>query len=227
MEQQVKSDGANIRPELPQGPLKNLERSEFYLREGERLAHMVSWSLRPDGVFDYWSPETFSIFGFDPRNGVPSLKEWLSVVLPHDRDAVYELIRKMFSEGVNGDIQYHVDHPKHGQRTMHSTGEPVFQDGKISRLIGNTLDITERKWAEEKLRASERKYRDLVDTTPAFVHTALPNGDVDFYNRGWLEYVGLPLKDLLGWGWTCMIHPEDVETIVPKWRAALEAGEPF
>jgi PAS fold len=63
--------------------------------------------------------------------------------------------------------------------------------------------------------------------TPAFVRTALPNGDVDFYNRGWLEYVGLPLTDLLGWGWTCMIHPEDVETIVPKWRAALEAGEPF
>ncbi|PYJ33269.1 MAG: hypothetical protein DME88_08625 [Verrucomicrobia bacterium] len=204
-----------------------LERSEFYLREGERLAHMGSWSLKPDGMFDYWSPETFMIFGFDPRNGVPSLKEWLSVVLPHDRDAVYELIRKMFSEGVNGDIQYRIDHPKHGQRTMHSTGEPVFQDGKISRLIGNTLDITERKWAEEELRASERKYRDLVDTTPAFVHTALPNGDVDFYNRGWLEYVGLPLTDLLGWGWTCMIHPEDVETIVPKWRAALEAGEPF
>ena len=204
-----------------------LERSEFYLREGERLAHMGSWSLKPDGMFDYWSPETFMIFGFDPRNGVPSLKEWLSVVLPHDRDAVYELIRKMFSEGVNGDIQYRVDHPKHGQRTMHSTGEPVFQDGKISRLIGNTLDITERKRAEEELRASERKYRHLVDTTPAFVHTALPNGDVDFYNRGWLEYVGLPLTDLLGWGWSCMIHPEDVETIVPKWRAALEAGEPF
>jgi formate hydrogenlyase transcriptional activator len=204
-----------------------LERSEFYLREGERLAHVGSWSLKPDGIFDYWSPETFVIFGFDPGNGIPTLREWLNVLHPVDRDAVYELIRRMFSEGVNGDIQYRIDHPKHGQRTMHSTGEPVFENGKVTRLIGNTLDITERKWAEEELRASERKYRDLVDTTPAFVHTALPNGDVDFYNRGWLEYVGLPLTDLLGWGWTCMIHPEDVETIVPKWRAALEAGEPF
>jgi formate hydrogenlyase transcriptional activator len=133
----------------------------------------------------------------------------------------------MFSEGVNCDVQYRVRHPKYGQRTMHSTGEPVFENGKVTRLIGNTLDITERKLAEDELRASERKYRDLVDTTPAFVHTALPNGDVDFYNRGWLEYVGRPLTDLLGWGWTCMIHPEDIETIVPKWRAALEAGEPF
>src|SRR5438874_13227339 len=115
MEQQVKSNGLNIRPERPQGPLTDLERSEFYLREGERLAHMGSWSLRPDGIFDYWSPETFVIFGFDPKNGVPTLKEWLSVLLLHDRDAVYELIRRMFSEGVNGDIQYRIDHPKHGQ----------------------------------------------------------------------------------------------------------------
>src|SRR6266700_3880309 len=204
-----------------------LERSEFYLREGERLAHMGSWSLRPDGIFDYWSPETFVIFGFDPNQGSPTLSQWLDVLYPDERRVLADLIRKMFSEGVNGDVQYRVRHPKYGQRTMHSTGEPVFENGKVTRLIGNTLDITERKWAEEELRASERKYRDLVDTTPAFVHTALPNGDVDFYNRGWLEYVGLPLTDLLEWGWTCMIHPEDVETIVPKWRAALEAGEPF
>ena len=132
-----------------------LERREFYLREGERLAHMGSWSLRPDGIFDYWSPETFSIFGFDPRNGVPTLKEWLGVLLPHDGDAVYELISRMFSEGVNGDIQYRVDHPKHGQRTMHSTGEPVFENGKVMRLIGNTLDITEQENATRELQRSE------------------------------------------------------------------------
>jgi formate hydrogenlyase transcriptional activator len=204
-----------------------LERSEFYLREGERLAHMGSWSLRPDGIFDYWSPETFVIFGFDPNQGIPTLSQWLDVLYPDDRRVLADLIQRIFSEDVNGDVQYRVHHPKYGQRTMHSTGEPVFENGKVTRLIGNTLDITERKRAEDELRASERKYRDLVDTTPAFVHTALPNGEVDFYNRGWLEYVGLPLIDLLGWGWTCMIHPEDVEAIVPKWRAALEAGEPF
>src|SRR5206468_12097634 len=108
------------------------------------------------------------------------------------------------------------------------TRSPSAQDlGLIEKATHLARVAIERDRAEAAVRASERKYRDLVDTTPAFVHTALPNGDVDFYNRGWLEYVGLPLTDLLGWGWTCMIHPEDVETIVPKWRAALEAGEPF
>ncbi len=63
MERQVKSDGLNA--------LTDLERSEFYLREGERLAHMGSWSLKADGTFDYWSPETFVLFGFDPSQGIP------------------------------------------------------------------------------------------------------------------------------------------------------------
>ena len=132
-----------------------LERSEFYLREGERLAHMGSWSLRPDGVFDYWSPETFSIFGFDPTNGIPTLKEWLSVLHSVDSDRVHALIQKMFSDGVKGNIQYGVDHPHHGQRTMHSTGDPVFQDGKVVRLIGNTLDITEQEKAAQELQRGE------------------------------------------------------------------------
>ena len=69
--------------------------------------------------------------------------------------AVHALIQKMFSEGVNGDIQYRVDHPKHGQRTMHSTGEPMFENGEVARLIGNTLDITEQENATQELRRRE------------------------------------------------------------------------
>src|SRR5437762_4697766 len=103
MEQQVKSDGANIRPERPQGPLTDLERSEFYLREGERLTHMGSWSLGPDGTFDNWSPETFVLFGFDPSEGIPTLPKWLTVLHPDDRDRVDALLRKIFREGVNCD----------------------------------------------------------------------------------------------------------------------------
>jgi len=132
-----------------------LERSEFFLREGERLARMGSWSLRPDGVFDYWSPETFAIFGFDPAKGIPTLKDWLAVLHPSDGDRVHALIRKMFSDGVKGDIQYRVEHPEHGQKMMHSTGEPMFENGEVAWLIGNTLDITEQEELTQELRRRE------------------------------------------------------------------------
>ena len=67
----------------------------------------------------------------------------------------------------------------------------------------------------------------VIDSTPALIHTARPDGYLDFFNETWLRYVGLPLEDLEGWKWTSAIHPEDVEGIVNKWRASLASGEPF
>ena len=67
----------------------------------------------------------------------------------------------------------------------------------------------------------------VVDAIPALVHTGLPNGDLDFFNEPWLGYVGVPMEELLGWGWTKCIHPEDVEGIVERWRASLASGEVF
>jgi PAS domain S-box-containing protein len=70
-------------------------------------------------------------------------------------------------------------------------------------------------------------FRLLVDSTPSLIHTGRPDGYLDFFNQGWLDYVGRSLKDLLGWRWTEYIHPEDVEGIVQKWRASLVSGESF
>src|ERR1700760_5685 len=70
-------------------------------------------------------------------------------------------------------------------------------------------------------------FRLLIESTPSLIHTGLPDGYLDFFNQGWLDYVGRSSEDLLGWRWTEHIHPEDVEGIVEKWRASLASGEPF
>src|SRR5580692_8558702 len=67
----------------------------------------------------------------------------------------------------------------------------------------------------------------VVDAIPALVHTALPNGNIDFFNQPWIDYVGVPMDQLLGWGWTNSVHPDDVAGIVAKWRACLASGEDF
>jgi formate hydrogenlyase transcriptional activator len=67
----------------------------------------------------------------------------------------------------------------------------------------------------------------LIDSVPALIHTALPDGYIDFLNETWLKYVGRSLEDVEGWKWTASIHPDDVEEIVEKWRASLASGEPF
>src|SRR5512140_3315219 len=69
--------------------------------------------------------------------------------------------------------------------------------------------------------------RRAVDTTPAFIHTARPDGYLDYFNRGWLDFLGKSLEDVCGWRWTESVHPEDVAALVQKWHAALASGEPF
>ncbi len=67
----------------------------------------------------------------------------------------------------------------------------------------------------------------LVDSIPALIHTARPDGYLDYFNKPWLEYLGVTLDKVTGWNWTAFVHPEDVEGILAKWRACLATGEIF
>ena len=78
-----------------------------------------------------------------------------------------------------------------------------------------------------ELRRQERKLRDVIETMPTFAWTALPDGSVDFVNRNWQEYTGLPPERTLGTGWQEAAHPEDLKRNVEKWSASLSTGEPF
>src|ERR1700677_3317384 len=67
----------------------------------------------------------------------------------------------------------------------------------------------------------------LVDSIPALIHTSRPDGFLDYFNKPWLEYLGVTLDQMTGWNWTAYIHPEDVDGIVARWRASLATGEIF
>jgi PAS domain S-box-containing protein len=67
----------------------------------------------------------------------------------------------------------------------------------------------------------------LVDSIPALIHTGRPDGYLDYFNKRWLEYLGVTLDELAGWNWTAFVHPEDVDGILTKWRACLATGEIF
>jgi PAS domain S-box-containing protein len=67
----------------------------------------------------------------------------------------------------------------------------------------------------------------LVDSIPALIHTGRPDGYLDYFNKRWLEYLGVTLDELVGWNWTGFVHPEDLDGILTKWRACLATGEVF
>src|ERR1700692_1862828 len=70
-------------------------------------------------------------------------------------------------------------------------------------------------------------FRQIIDSSPALLHTARPDGYLDFFNQTWLDFAGEPLEKLLGWGWTSCIHPEDVEVFVRNMRESFARGKPF
>jgi len=93
-------------------------------------------------------------------------------------------------------------------------------------LLWGLYQLRLRRLAQE-LRKSERELQNVIDATPALIHSARPDGCVDFLNKGWLDFFGLALEEVVGWGWTKTFHPDDVDQCVDKWRAALASGEPF
>jgi PAS domain S-box-containing protein len=77
------------------------------------------------------------------------------------------------------------------------------------------------------LRDQERKLRDVVETIPTFVWTALPDGSVDFANYHWEEFSGLSAEKTAGSGWLQALHPDDRDRHAQKWNASVSSGEPF
>jgi PAS domain S-box-containing protein len=75
------------------------------------------------------------------------------------------------------------------------------------------------------LQSSEDRLRLVIDTIPAYAWSARPDGSVDFINRPFLEFTGHSAEDILGWGWSSLIHPDDLTKYVSEWRAAIARGQ--
>ena len=76
-----------------------------------------------------------------------------------------------------------------------------------------------------QLQRESKRLRDVIDTIPGYVWSALPDGSVDFINRRWLEFSGFSLEEGLGRGWEAAVHPDDLGRFVDEWRAAVERGK--
>src|SRR6202051_299367 len=88
------------------------------------------------------------------------------------------------------------------------------------------LVSTEGDRAEEALSSREQELRLLVETIPALVWRAGPEGNIEYVNRRVLEYLGAPLGEVIGWGWMEKVHPDDVAFKVRSWLENLESGKP-
>ena len=103
----------------------------------------------------------------------------------------------------------------------------IMHKGAPIGVQGVGRDITERRRAEEELKASERRFRQLGEGIFHQVWTAEPNGWLDYVNARTLEYFGRPEEDLIRGGWREVVHPDDVEECLNRWARSVKTGEFF
>jgi formate hydrogenlyase transcriptional activator len=88
-------------------------------------------------------------------------------------------------------------------------------------------EITERKRAEEALQKTERNLVAIINTIPTAAWTTRPDGNCDFVNQVWLDYLGMTGEQTQGWGCGEAIHPDDRNKHVEEWQACLASGTPL
>jgi PAS domain S-box-containing protein len=213
---------------------RKLRRSEAYLAEAQRLSKTSSWAWDVRRrEFLYRSPEVYNLFGLDPKKQVLPAQLLYDRILPEDRDRVMEMEEQAVREKEGFEADFRIGLPDGSIRYVHSVGHPLIGgDGEVVELVGTLVDVTEQHLAKEKLqkafdeiKKSEDRLRLVVDTIPALVWRATPDGIPDFLNQQALDYTGLSL-DQAETGWPRAFHPEDKKGMLQKWSAIRESGVP-
>lgn len=100
--------------------------------------------------------------------------------------------------------------------------------------IRTTESVVERCWSYiERAKAlldlaqSEQRFRELADAMPQIVFMAQPDGHVDYFNRKWYEYTGLPEGGVGFESWKDTHEEDRLEVINERWQRATSTGEPY
>ncbi|MBZ0301974.1 MAG: PAS domain-containing protein, partial [Anaerolineae bacterium] len=110
------------------------------------------------------------------------------------------------------------EQPDGSHRWYSLTGVPV---GEGLALISR--DITERKCAEDNLRESESRFRNMADSAPVLMWVAEADKQINYFNQSWLSFTGRSLKEEIGYGWAAGIHPEDVDDCIRTYEESFDA----
>ena len=197
-----------------------LQQNQFYLAEGQRLAHMGCWAFNPSGGFEYWSQELFTIYGLDPQKGAPTLERYLATIHPQDRDFMANTIERMQAEQSGCDVTKRIVRPDGEQRHIRCVGIPFVEGEVLKGFLGTAIDVTEQELLTQKL---ERQQAHLTEAQK-LTHTGswawrLPNRAVDL-SEDWYRIYGFDpaegaptLEE-----YSERVHPEDRV----KWKDAVE-----
>jgi PAS domain S-box-containing protein len=217
-----------------------LRLSEESLLEAQRLSRIGSWKLDFASGAVIVSPEIHRIFGVDPDEDTSRPEFWFSRNHPEDQKRIREFFERSTIQKTDYDADYRIVLPDGTIKHLHAAGHPVLNEsGDLMEFVGTTMDVTEQvqtraalenalqeiKQRNEALRAREHNLDLIINTIPALVWSARPDGSAEFFNQHYLDYVGLSAEEVKDWGWTVALHPDDLNGLAGAWQSIMASGK--
>jgi PAS domain S-box-containing protein len=205
-----------------------LRQREKELLEAQRVAHVGSWMWDPETDNINWSEESYRIAGRDP--GLPPLtfRQLRQLCTPHS----WELLQRTVEEALQSGTPYELDlellRPGGTKKWIRTRGEAQRDStGRIALLRGTVQDITERKNAEEALRESEARFRNVFQDAGVGMIIASLDGCFLAVNRTFCEYLGYTEEEMIRMTVEEVTQPEDWPLFSAKLEEAIATGTSF
>jgi PAS domain S-box-containing protein len=219
---------------------RELRESEARFRTMADNAPVLLWMSGIDGRCDFFNRPwlTFTGRSMEQELGYG----WAENIHPDDIQRCLDTYQSGFQERQPFEMEYRLRRADGVYRWVLDAGVPRFApDGEFIGYIGSSIDITERKQAEQEraellareqsaraeAEASEARYRSLIEVIPQIVWINSAEGAADFYNQRWYDYTGLTWETSQGFGWQQVVHPDDLQPCLDRWREAVRAGGIF
>ena len=213
-----------------------LQRSERKLQQLIDAVPALIWSTTPEGTPAYVNKRFTDVTGasledITASDGSPSL----SVVHPDDRAQAVQAAHHSFSTGAPYVMRYRQVRRGGNYRWTETRAEPLRDEtGTILQWYGVSVDIHDLVTVQEALRESERSLRQLVETLPAMIDCAAPDGEPIYRSQQLCEFLGYNLEKLdeagelrLQGTLESSVHPEDLAGVQERYAHCLATGEPY
>ncbi len=137
-----------------------------------------------------WTEEVYRIYGVGKSYDPNDIGKAISFYSGEDQQIIEQAFTNAVQTGEPYDIECRFNAADGMQKWVRTIGKPVFEDGKITKVMGNIIDITDRKEEEEALRSSEENFRRSLDESPLGVRIVSEKGETLYANRATLDIFG-------------------------------------
>jgi PAS domain S-box-containing protein len=176
-----------------------------------------------DGVILSWNRGAERLLGYRAGEAVG---QSVRMLIPEDRQSEEDEILARLRLGESIEHYETVRRRRDGTLLDVSlTVSPVRdEDGRVVAASKVLRDVGARKRAEATLRESEERFRTLADNIAQFAWMADGDGELFWYNKRWYDYTGTTFEQMRGSGWQAVHHPDHLDRVAQKYRAAIRRG---